>query len=80
MPVTSQHSGIDIGLVTGDVTVPKDPVNSLRGADIDSAYSMARERRKRDRVHPVTTEEWGVAPSFVRARESNILKIREQRN
>jgi uncharacterized glyoxalase superfamily protein PhnB len=60
--------------MTSDATAPEDPVISVKVDDIESAYNQAQQCGY-EIVHPLTTEEWGVTPFYVRAPDGNVLNV-----
>ncbi len=60
--------------VTTDLTVPENPLLTVKVDDVDDAYA-APCRRGYEIVHPLTPEPWGIRRFFVRAPGGTVLNI-----
>lgn len=68
------NRGVQMSLVTGDLTAPEDSVMSVNVVDVDDAYARAQQQGY-EIVHPLTHEPWGVRRFFVRDPHGHVINI-----
>ena len=66
--------GCQLSLLTRDATARENPDVSVFVDDFEAAYGRAVEAG-REIVHPLTTEEWGVARFFYRDGSGNVVNV-----
>jgi predicted enzyme related to lactoylglutathione lyase len=69
-----ENRSIQVSLVSGDATAPENSVMSVNVADVDAAYSRARELGY-EIVYPLTHEPWGVRRFFVRDPHGHVVNV-----